>query len=187
MKVLCFGDSNTYGFDPRSFLGDRYAPNHRWTNLFAELTGWDVINAGINGLSIPKNGSAAQLLRQYAPVDVLIVMLGTNDLLQGDSVENIILKMESFLSPAVSQCRQIVLIAPYLKRGDWVPDKQLICKADSLAEKYQSLTKKLPMLFADTRRLNLTLCFDGVHFTEEDHHRFAHLLNDILQNKKKLS
>ena len=24
MQILCFGDSNTYGFAPRSYLGDRY-------------------------------------------------------------------------------------------------------------------------------------------------------------------
>ena len=30
MKILCFGDSNTYGYDPRSFLDDRYPADVRW-------------------------------------------------------------------------------------------------------------------------------------------------------------
>ncbi len=29
MKVICFGDSNTYGYDPRSLLGDRYDADSR--------------------------------------------------------------------------------------------------------------------------------------------------------------
>ena len=32
-RVLCFGDSNTYGYDPRSFFGGRYPG--RWTDLLA--------------------------------------------------------------------------------------------------------------------------------------------------------
>lgn len=42
MKILCIGDSNTYGYDPRSFFGDRYPEDVRWTdNLGAcERTGF---------------------------------------------------------------------------------------------------------------------------------------------------
>ena len=33
MRVCCFGDSNTYGYDPRSFLGGRYAAENRWVDI----------------------------------------------------------------------------------------------------------------------------------------------------------
>ena len=33
MKVVCFGDSNTYGYDPRSWLGGRYPAESRWVDL----------------------------------------------------------------------------------------------------------------------------------------------------------
>ena len=36
MRLICFGDSNTYGYDPRSFFGGRYPG--RWTDLLAENT-----------------------------------------------------------------------------------------------------------------------------------------------------
>ena len=39
-KILCFGDSNTYGYDPRSCLGGRYPDSVRWTALL-EAAGWD--------------------------------------------------------------------------------------------------------------------------------------------------
>ena len=40
MKVICFGDSNTYGYDPRSFLGGRYEADCRWADILAAKTGW---------------------------------------------------------------------------------------------------------------------------------------------------
>ena len=35
MNVICFGDSNTYGYDPRSWLGGRYDPDSRWVDILA--------------------------------------------------------------------------------------------------------------------------------------------------------
>ena len=55
MRVLCFGDSNTYGYDPRSYFGGRYPAISRWVDLLAAKTGWDVINAGENGREIPRS------------------------------------------------------------------------------------------------------------------------------------
>ena len=52
MRILCFGDSNTYGFDPRSYSAGRYSPEDRWPDLLAAQTGWEVINAGANGRAV---------------------------------------------------------------------------------------------------------------------------------------
>ena len=52
-RLLCFGDSNTYGYDSRSYLGERYPESVRWTALL-NAGGWKVINKGENGRSIPK-------------------------------------------------------------------------------------------------------------------------------------
>lgn len=46
MQVVCFGDSNTYGYDPRSRVGGRYAKNSRWMDLLAAKTGWDILPLG---------------------------------------------------------------------------------------------------------------------------------------------
>ena len=51
-RVLCFGDSNTYGYDPRSYIGERYPESVRWTALL-NATGWVVTNEGKNGRCIP--------------------------------------------------------------------------------------------------------------------------------------
>ena len=39
MKVICFGDSNTYGYDPRGYFGGRYDADSRWVDILAANTG----------------------------------------------------------------------------------------------------------------------------------------------------
>lgn len=86
-RLLCYGDSNTYGYNPRSYLGGRYLEPVRWTILLRGY-GWNVINRGENGCSIPRgdgeiNAAIQSLCRMEA--DTLTVMLGSNDLFQASS------------------------------------------------------------------------------------------------------
>ena len=46
MKILCFGDSNTYGYDPRSYFGGQYSAKHRWVDLLAQKLDCKAVNAG---------------------------------------------------------------------------------------------------------------------------------------------
>lgn len=93
--VLCFGDSNTHGTVAMRHATDRrrHAKADRWTSVMARALGdaWEVIAEGHPGrtsvLDDPieghhKNGSRALLaiLETHRPVDLVIVMLGTNDL-----------------------------------------------------------------------------------------------------------
>ena len=174
MRILCFGDSNTYGYDPRGFFSDRYGAEDRWVDLFAKQTGHEVVNAGANGREIPRNPYALRLLNEHAPVDSFLVMLGTNDLLQGASSKEVVARMEAFLDPLLPHCKQILLICPPpMKRGAWVPTDALVGESIHLAEEYKLLAEKLNIPFVDTRHWDIDLTFDGVHFTEEGHHAFA--------------
>ena len=92
MKAICFGDSNTYGYDPRSWLGGRYDPDSRWVDILAAETGWTVCNMGRNGREIPTSPPAFP-----ADTDYLMVMLGTNDLLQGCPPQEAAAKLGRFL------------------------------------------------------------------------------------------
>ena len=107
VRILCFGDSNTYGYDPRGFFGDRYGAGDRWVDLLAKQTGHEVINAGANGREIPRNPYTLRLLNEHAPVDIFLVMLGTNDLLQGASAKEAADRMEAFLNSLLPHCQQI--------------------------------------------------------------------------------
>jgi lysophospholipase L1-like esterase len=87
--VVCYGDSNTHGYDVAT--GGRFPREVRWPGvLAAELRGVaDVIEEGLNGRTTVwddpmldgRNGRDYLLpcLRSHAPVDVVVIMLGTND------------------------------------------------------------------------------------------------------------
>ena len=182
MRILCFGDSNTYGYDPRGFFSDRYGAEDRWVDLFAKQTGHEVVNAGANGREIPRNPYSLRLLNEHAPVDSFLVMLGTNDLLQGASSKEAVARMEAFLDPLLPHCKQILLICPPpMKRGAWVPTDALIGESIHLAEEYKLLAEKLNIPFVDTRHWDIDLTFDGVHFIEEGHHAFAEKIGKVLR------
>lgn len=174
MRILCFGDSNTYGYDPRGCFGDRYPAKNRWVDILAKKTQWELLNAGANGREIPRHPYPLRLFSQHTDVDVFFVMLGTNDLLQGGSAEEASAHMEAFLNQMLPHCKRILLIAPPpMKRGAWVPNDELVCESNRLAEEYQALSEKLDISFVDTRDWNVELSFDGVHFTESGHETFA--------------
>lgn len=112
MNVTCFGDSNTYGYDPRSFLGGRYDPDHRWVDILAAETGWTVYNMGQNGREIPTS-------LPFLPSDtnLLILMLGTNDLLQGLSPEMAAAKLERFVQNCAALAPRLSI--HFANAGDW--------------------------------------------------------------------
>ena len=181
MRILCFGDSNTYGYDPRGFFGDRYGVEDRWVDLLAKQTGHEVINAGANGREIPRNPYTLRLLTEHTPVDIFLVMLGTNDLLQSTSAKEAATRMEAFLNSLLPNCKQILLVAPPpMKRGAWVPKDELVTESIHLTEAYKLLAEKLNVPFVDTRNWNIELTFDGVHFTETGHHTLATHLMEVI-------
>lgn len=181
VRILCFGDSNTYGYDPRGYFVDRYDSEDRWVDLLAKQTSYEVINAGANGREIPRNPYALRLFTEHASVDIFLVILGTNDLLQGASAKESTSRMEAFLTLMLPHCKQILLVAPPpMKRGAWVPTDELVAESIRLAEEYKLLAQKLNIPFVDTRNWNIELTFDGVHFTEAGHYTFAHRLMEHL-------
>lgn len=186
MNIICFGDSNTYGYDPRSFFGDPYDEQNRWVDILAGKLNCTVINAGENGREIPRREEAVccvnRMLKTRKSVDLLIVMLGSNDLLHGNSVEMIKKRMESFLQQIKLDKSKILLISPpYMKLGEWVTTQSLINASQSLSAEYRYLAQRLGIRYADAEKWGVSLTFDGVHFTEEGHSAFAEGLYHYLE------
>ena len=182
MQIVCFGDSNTYGYGPRGFFGERYGAGDRWVDLLAAQTGHKCVNAGANGREIPRSFP----LPEKRIADLFLVMLGTNELLQGASAKEVAARMEVFLASLLPYCKQILLVAPPpIQRGAWVPTDALVTESIRLSEAYSLLGQKLNIPFVDTRCWNIELAFDGVHFTEKGHHTFAqHLSEYITENRR---
>ncbi len=167
MKLICFGDSNTWGYDPTDKFGAHYP--RRWTDLLAEETGWTVINEGVNGREVP---DGPEVIGQ---ADLYAIMLGTNDLLQLDTPEAAADRMETFLSGLPAE-KTILLAPPAMVRGEWVQDEELIGDSVRLGRLYEALAGRLGIRFLDANTWNVPLCFDGVHFTEAGQAVFARAL-----------
>lgn len=169
MKIICFGDSNTYGYDPRGYFGGRYDVDSRWVDILAAETGWSVFNMGQNGREIPSAAPAFP-----ADTDLLIIMLGTNDLLQGCSSEQAAERLEQFLSDIPLDRSKILVIAPpQVTLGAWVPSAKLIDDSRTFARLCQILAERIGIRFADAGKWDIPLAYDGVHFTEQGHKAFA--------------
>lgn len=169
MNIICFGDSNTYGYDPRGYFGGRYDADCRWVDILAAETGWTISNMGQNGREIPVAAPAFP-----DDTDLLIVMLGTNDLLQGRNPEQATERLERFLAGISLDRSKIMLIAPPpMAMGEWVPSPQLIEDSRTFARLCQALAERLNIRFADAGKWDTPLAYDGVHFTEQGHKAFA--------------
>lgn len=168
MKIVCFGDSNTWGYDPCDKFGQNYSP--RWTDLLAEITGWTVINEGVNGREVPDEPCSVA-----EDTDLYLVMLGTNDLLQLDTPEAAACRMEVFLSGADPE-KLVLLAPPAMVWGEWVQDQELIADSRRLASLYEALAGRLGVRYLNTENWNIPLAFDGVHFTLEGQKVFAEAL-----------
>ena len=182
MKLFCYGDSNTYGYDPRSFLGDRYSSEVRWTSLLQRETGWVVVNSGLNGREIPHTSWQMEqfdrLLALYPDFDLLAVMLGGNDLLQNGSFTAVDVagRMEGFLRhlcKKLPSASLLLLAPPPMRRGAWVTEERLLRESALLGPAYAALASRLGVPFADSGQWNIELVFDGVHFSEKGHRAFA--------------
>ena len=99
-NILCFGDSNTWGYNPER--GCRFPRNVRWAGALQDLLGssYNVIEEGLNGRTTihddPAEGGMGDknglkilptLLSTHCPLDLVIIMLGTNDFKKRFSVD----------------------------------------------------------------------------------------------------
>ena len=186
-RILCLGDSNTYGYDPRSPLGGRYPESVRWTGRL-RLAGYDVVNCGQNGLSIPVRErdlmDFRDLFLRNQPSDLVTVMLGSNDLLQSPipDAETVGRRMEDFLRfVMVPGVRFLLTAPPPMRRGTWVTDDRFLIESAGLAQCYLNTAETLGIAFADAWAWNVELSFDGVHFTPNGHASFAAGMAEILE------
>ena len=184
-RILCIGDSNTWGYDPRSYFGSQYPAEVRWTGLL-EQSGWQVINCGMNGMTIPRTQDSPwmrELIQSRLPLSTVAVMLGSNDLLEGAAAETTAGRMERFLACVIESApdaRLILIAPPVMHRGEWVQSEMLIRESARLAGCYREFAGRMGIAFADAGNWNVELTCDGVHFSPKGHAAFARGLTDKL-------
>lgn len=191
--IVCYGDSNTHGMDPVTMA--RLPRGVRWPGvLAAELAGGaEVIEEGLNGRTTiwddpytdGRNGRTYLLpcLRSHAPVDLLILMLGTNDLKSvfGRAAHEIAAGAGALVDLALaSRCGpgdaapQVLLVAP--PRLGAVTDRSEVWgfgaareTAGRLSAMYRTVAEMKEVAFLDAAALVGGDPADGVHLSAVDH------------------
>jgi lysophospholipase L1-like esterase len=193
--VLCYGDSNTWGCVPLEGQEPvrRFSPLERWPGVLGRELGADywVVEAGLNGrttmwadaLEPHRNGCEllAPTLLSHFPLDVVVLMLGTNDLKRrfgvsaaeiatgaGQLVE---LVLASGCGPDGLAPRVLLVCPPALGRlGQFADDFEGgEAKSRELAARFRAVADATRVGFVDAGRHVRTSDVDGVHLDAEAH------------------
>ncbi len=197
--ILCIGDSNTHGLctDPSESAdhGNRYNEEERWTCLLQKALGEEylVIEEGLSGRTCvyddPDMDSVNLLpvlhavLNSHEPLDLVILMLGTNDskVKFNTDAKKITKGMQILVEEAKSvPCwgkngPKILIVAPVpIEEGVIYPDfnEKSVETTKTLAREYAFLAVAERADFLDARGCELT-SVDHVHLTKRGHRQLA--------------
>ena len=197
--VLCYGDSNTYGFNPANGL--RYPQDMRWTGKLQSLLGNDyrIIEEGCNGRTTVfddplegwKNGLhyLRPCLNSHKPVDIVILMLGSNDLKKtfhasaeqiASGAGTLVEVIQTFTREKQGFEHRIILVSPP-EIGEGICFSPFSCsfsedavsRSREFPSHYRRIAEKYHCVF-----LNAAACIqpsqtDSLHLSPESHARLA--------------
>ncbi len=210
-RILCFGDSLTWGYDPTNRV--RFEPENRWTGVLAKMLGdgYTVIEEGQNGRTIAtddpaegeKNGIRYIIpcLESQSPLDLMIVMLGTNDMKRKFSycAMDIAGEMRQFLEKVSARNKfrmdgkmKILLISPPLIgeriRDSWLGDSFGYERAREvsreLASWYRELADSYGCMFLDAAEVVTASFDDSIHLDAAEQRRLAEAIYDVLKTNE---
>ncbi|MEZ3505966.1 MAG: SGNH/GDSL hydrolase family protein [Lachnospiraceae bacterium] len=203
-KIVCFGDSNTYGYNAKTI--DRFTEEERWTCLLARHLGggYHVVEEGLEGRTACLDDPLFEglcgfhylypCLMTHKPVDLLLIMLGTNDVKERFSCTpaNVAKGMERLVQKAMDSriafrdgIPNIVLIAPpaieagykdtevYGEMGDGCDEK-----SRALAPLYEQVAKNMGCHYLDAGKIPGVEMnpYDFMHLSLQAHGVFAKFL-----------
>ena len=200
--VMCFGDSNTHGTPPITELG-RYARFGRGQRGPSLLTGHEVIEEGLPGrtamyddpvMGAHMNGQTGLkiALESHGPIDVLVLMLGTNDVKARftSTPEQVVGGIASLLDIAQHRLMQerhggfqtlLICPPPVVEVG---PIRHEFwggaARSAALPPLYQALAKARGIGFLDAAAVIAVSPIDGVHFGIEEHAKLATAVQEKL-------
>ncbi len=197
--ILCLGDSNTHGYcaDPRDCAdgGNRLNEDERWTcRLQAALgDGYLVTEEGLSGRTTvfpdPLHESMDalpviySLLKSHEVIDLLIIMLGTNDTKQrlgvnavciGLGMQRLVLKAMSVDCWGEKKPNILIVAPPHIRPqyNDLAMGEGCAEKSAGLAEQYAAQAKLLGVHFMDAEGCEFN-SIDYMHLTRRGHAQLA--------------
>ena len=210
--ILCFGDSNTWGYDTDTYdstLGivKRMPFEMRWPGILQKSLGpkYRIIENALNGrtcmhddpYSPHRHGqhSLEEALDANAPLDLVIIQLGVNDLkhMFNLTAGMISYGMEKLVRIALTSyygypVPKVLLIAPHPVfeeiadgRFGFIYGPLAHSKSLELAGLYRKVAERNRCAFFDCGQLDFSLnTLDGFHYSRQDHAKLAGELKDIV-------
>lgn len=205
-RIVCFGDSNTWGYD--ALTDGRFSEEDRWTARLGQILGdaytvieeglcgrttvfEDPLNEGLNGLIY-----LPPCLMSHSPVDLLIIMLGTNDCKERFSatpgniaygMKRLILKAKQTRAWAGQPNILIIAPAPIEKECEQslVAGEMGICseKSRKLSEEYKTCAMEMGCGYFDAGTVVKMNRIDYMHFDAQSHHDLADRLYDVVRGR----
>ncbi len=191
-RILCFGDSNTWGYIPGT--AERYDEETRWTCLLQNKLGceYQIVEEGMSGRTTLFNcdydeflngkNALGFILKSQLPLDAVVLMLGTNDLVDHhmDRVELGITELVRMIKNANAVFRsktpifpngdvKLLLVSP-LPFGKTAALSEAIKEESKLyPEVYKRVAEVSNVNFLDPTELIRPSEVDGIHFSPEAH------------------
>ncbi len=192
--IVCFGDSNTWGYDPRT--GGRYPAQVRWPGAMRQVlgSGYHVIEEGLGGRTTvwddpvdPFRGGIDYLypcLMSHAPLDLLILLLGTNDTKPrfsasahdiGRGMDRLVhLAQQSGSGVSGQPPRVLVIAPPHILPLQGTPFGAEFAGAEpkslALAREYAQVAAARGAHFLDAAQHITCSPLDAVHWSADAHH-----------------
>ncbi len=183
-KILCFGDSNTYGFNPKD--GSRYDINTRWSGRLKNIC--EVTEAGCNNRTAFSDNPAGdnftgyKILPQYLKqhFDYIFVQIGINDLQKSYNVnlndfENGMTKFFNLIK-LYSTSSKVIILAPCVIKENILNsyfklffDENSIEKSKLILPVYKKIAKQNNYTLVDLNEITDTSNIDGLHYEPEQH------------------
>lgn len=204
--VLCYGDSNTYGYNPSNGL--RYPEDVRWTGRLQLLLGEDyrIIEEGCNGRTTVfddplegwKNGMGylRPCLNSHKPVDIVILMLGSNDLKEtfhasaeqiADGAAALVKVIQSFTREKQEYEPQIILVSPPqigagIRYSPFYGSflENAIVRSGEFPQWYRKAAEEHGCIFFDAARYIRASEEDSLHLAPKAHARLAEELYKVV-------
>ncbi len=204
--VLCYGDSNTYGYNPSN--GMRYPEDVRWTGVLQTLLGseYKVIEEGCNGRTTIyddpiegwKNGYdyLRPCLNSHKPVDIVILMLGSNDLKEvfhftaaeiAKGAETLVKDIIDFTSEKQGFVPKIVLVSPPeigegIKTSPFYGSfyENAIERSKEFPKYYKEVAERNGCVFVDAAEYIKPSTIDSLHLSPEAHRKLAEVFTFFL-------
>ena len=206
--ILCYGDSNTYGYIPISGL--RYDKNTRWSGILSKKLGdeYEVIEEGCNGRTTVydepkaawKNGKRyiKVALNSHKPIDLVILMLGSNDTKNfyhssaratAHGVEELITIIKKFTKLKQGYEADVLLICPPalgqgIEDSPFKENMNLKSRKKSLKfpPLYKAVAKRQGCLYLNSQNFIKSSKEDSLHFSPEAHAILAERVYNIVIN-----